>query len=249
MKRIVAFDLDGTLLDGKNQIIGGQKTIDLLTRLQKQGVQLVVNSGRLDHDVYHIVKKYGLDVDYRISQNGAVIQTPESVRAQLLDKTQAKQFYHWLKGRPVRVELNTVSNRYWNSDRDPDFPREYYDSSRIVSDFDDIIEYQPAVLFLIIGQQAELEAIRAYVNENFPCLDATKTSNTSLEVLPKNVSKGNAIKAVFPDSIVYAIGDSENDFSMFHISRQAYYVGNGPCEYAKTMPSILQALEEIERSF
>lgn len=142
-----------------------------------------------------------------------------------------------------------MSNRYWNSERDPDFPREYYDSSHIIKDYDFIIEYQPIILFLIIGKMKEIEKIQKFVNDTFKNIHAVKTSSSSLEILSKGVSKGNAITKIYPNSEIYAIGDSENDYSMFAVSKEAYFVGDGICRSAKQCDSILEALIDIkERS-
>ncbi|MCC0713849.1 HAD-IIB family hydrolase [Clostridioides sp. ES-S-0077-01] len=248
MNTILMFDLDGTLIDSNNEVIGGKRTINLLKKLQTYGIRLMANTGRLDHDAYYIDHKYGLQIDCRISQNGAVIQNEQEIQAKLLNKEEAKKLYNELRNLNIRVELNTVSNRYWHSDRDKDFPKEYYDSSKIVEDFKNIIEYQPIVLFLIIGELSEIEKLQSHVNENYKYLEAVKTSNTSLEILQKYVSKGNKIKEMYPNSKIISIGDSENDYSMFEKSDLAYYVGNesysGP---AQKMTSILEALEDIER--
>lgn len=249
MNNVLAFDLDGTLIDSKNEIIGGAKTLQVLKFLQQKGFQLVINTGRLDHDIYYINLMYDMQIDYRISQNGAVVQNKERSIAKLLDKQQALQLYEHLHGTPLRVELNTVSNRYWHTDRDPQFPREYYDSSKICKDFMEIIMFQPIVLFLIIGEFDEIDKMQTYIQTHYDKMDAVKTSDTSLEVLQKGVSKGKTIRELWPEANIISIGDSENDFSMFESSNSSYYVGNRICPNGvQSCRTILEALHQIVES-
>lgn len=224
-KVIVTLDLDGTLLAHGNQIIGGKKTLDLLNELVNMGVQLVVNTGRLDHDILAIQKEYQLPISARVSQNGCVVVDDKQVRARIMDKKEAKLVWKQLRlNTAVRTEVNSVSNRYWLSPRDPNFPNEYYDSSIIKADFAEIIDYQPCTLFLCVGVNKELEAIRRFVSANCSQLQAVMTSQKSLEIYPVGVSKGQTIATLFKDAYVYGIGDSENDFSVFDVSDQAFSV-------------------------
>lgn len=250
MTKVLAFDLDGTLINNNNEVIGGERTLKLLEKIRELGFELVITTGRLDHDIYYINEKYGLDIKYRISQNGAVIQDKSSSKAMLLDKKEAIVLYENLieKFNDIRIELNTVSNRYWHSERDPDFPKEYYDSSAIKEDFSSIIKYQPIVLFLLIGENSKINNVQKYIKKNYKKVDAIKTSETSLEVLKKGISKGNTLRKLFPDSKIISIGDSDNDYSMFEQSESSYYVGPNPegGEKAKYFVSdIYEALNHI----
>lgn len=93
--------------------------------------------------------------------------------------------------------MNTVSNRYWTSERDPEFPKELYDSHIIKQDFEEIILCQPVVLFLIVGQTSILEDIAKTVNKQYKRIQAILTSATSLEILSCQASKGLALKIIF----------------------------------------------------
>lgn len=245
MNKVVAFDLDGTLINEDNQIIGGQKTIDQLKTLINKGFQLNINTGRLDHDIMYIIDKYKLPIKERISQNGAVTYSEDSLQASLLNKTEALNFYQQIKDYSIRVEMNTVSNRYWHSERDPDFPKEYYDSSHIVDDFTKIIMNQPVVLFLLIGDETEILEARTLVEENFPKLEAIQTSETSLEILSPNINKGQALHNMYGKSQIFAIGDAENDYSMFDIAEYSYLVSQDHHPKALQVKSIDEALDDI----
>ncbi len=243
---VIVFDLDGTLLDSNNQMIGGAKTLACLNTLQQTKCTLAICTGRLDHDIVKICQEYGLDMKHRISQNGAVLYQDNQLKATLLDKQEALDIYHELKTKDIRIELNTISNRYWTSERDPLFPKEFYDSHIIKEDFEDILLYQPAVLFLIVAQEQQLKQIEETINQNYQFTKAIRTSQTSLEIVHSSVSKGEALKILYPDCQIYAIGDSPSDFEMFPFSKIGYLVSNQECHYpCQRKETILEALQDI----
>lgn len=243
---VVVFDLDGTLLDANNKIIGGDKTIDCLTRLKEMGCVLSICTGRLDHDIIKTNEKYNLNILNHISQNGAVLVNDNHLQATLLNKNEALDINSYLEDKDVRVELNTISNRYWKTDRDPDFPKELYDSHCITNDYKDIILYQPTVLFLVIGKENVLKEIEKDINSNYKNTKAVLTSATSLEIMDSKVSKGYAIKTLYSEDEVYSIGDAPSDFDMYPVSKIGYLVSDIECDYeCDRKPSILEALQDI----
>lgn len=242
----VVLDLDGTLIDSNNQVIGGIDTVHLLQSLKRLGMRIAIITGRLDHDIVKIDEELGLGIEERISENGAVIYSDNRMYASLLDKQEAHAINCILREySDVRVELNTVDRRYWQSPRDPEFPGEFYDSSIIVEDYDPIISYQPAVLFLTVGKTERLREIQKRIKENYHKVDAIMTSSSSLEIIPEGVSKGSALHEIFKDESIYAIGDSESDQSMMKYAERFYYVGGNHCTGAAEKPTVTDALEDI----
>lgn len=246
---VVTLDLDGTLLAHGNKIIGGQETLDLLSEFDRHGIKIVINTGRLDHDIIAIQKMYDFDVSARVSQNGCVVVDDDSIQAKLMDKKEAALIWQELKKHPeIRTEINTVSNRYWKTLRDPNFPKEYYDSHVIKEHYQPVIEYQPITLFLCVGQKETLEPIRDFVEANCQKVHAVMTSKTSLEIYQKGVSKGRTIKEIYPEAEIYGIGDSENDFSVFENSSVSYMINpDSEVNATHTVASITEALQLIKK--
>src|SRR5699024_1838657 len=224
-KVVVTLDLDGTLLAHGNEILGGQKTLDCLSELVAMGVGIVINTGRLDHDILAIQNGYHLPISARVSQNGCVVIDDTSVQASIMDKKEAQLVWAELRlNNEIRTEVNTVSNRCWLTLRGPDLPKEYYDSHILQEDFTEFIDNQPCTLFLCLGDSEKLEKVRHFVEANCQTLQAVMTSKKSLEIYAKGISKGATISQLFADSYIYGIGDSENDFFVFEVSDQAFCV-------------------------
>ncbi len=245
---VITIDLDGTLIARGNSIIGGQTTIDLLSELIANGCKLVVNTGRLDHDIIAIQKLYDLAVSARISQNGCVLVDETNAYAHLMNKQEAKHVLTELNQyEEIRTELNTVSNRYWKTMREPSFPKEYYDSHILTDSFETILAYQPVTLFLCVGDSQQLQKIQEYVFTTCETLTAVMTSRKSLEIYTKGISKGYALRELYPDAMIYGIGDSENDFSVFEVATKSYCVNETLQHPAMhTSASIDLVLQEIK---
>lgn len=245
---VVVFDLDGTLLGAGNEIIGGDDTVKALYRLRSLGAELAICTGRLDHDVKIISDRYALGIHDRISQHGAVLVKGDEYRATLLDEDEARAFYAYARDLPIRMECNTVSNRYWTSERPADFPRELYDSHVIKENYDELISCQPVVLFLMIGEEGELLKIKSFVDAHCVLSKAVLTSRTSLEIMSQKASKGLALRTLYSGHPIFAIGDSPNDYDMFPMAERSYLVSNMECPYeVDRTPTILEALLDIER--
>jgi len=68
--RLIAIDLDGTLLDDSKQVTG--PTADSLRCLAAQGIKAVIASARPPRSVRQIYRSLGLDT-WQINYNGAMI--------------------------------------------------------------------------------------------------------------------------------------------------------------------------------
>ena len=176
-KVVVTLDLDGTLLAHGNEILGGEKTMACLNELVAMGVAIVINTGRLDHDILAIQNGYHLPIAARVSQNGCVVIDDESVQASIMDKTEAQLVWKELRvTTEIRTEVNTVSNRCWLSPRGPKLPKEYYDSHLLKEDFTEFIDNQPCTLFLCLGDSEKLEKVRHFVKANCQTLQIGRAS-------------------------------------------------------------------------
>ena len=72
--KLVAIDMDGTLLNSKSEL--SQKTIDVVKEATKQGVQIVLTTGRPLTGVQPFLEQLGLwqPGHYAITLNGATVQ-------------------------------------------------------------------------------------------------------------------------------------------------------------------------------
>lgn len=84
--RMVAIDIDGTLLNSNHELT--EKTIEVLREATKRGIFIVLTSGRMTKNVKSFCEKIGAD-KYLIAENGASIidlQTGKTVYSKYLSK-------------------------------------------------------------------------------------------------------------------------------------------------------------------
>lgn len=70
--RFISFDLDGTLLNDRKEI--SPYSMEIITRLQKQGYQIILNSGRFYHEMENYIEQLHMKEysGYAICSNGCV---------------------------------------------------------------------------------------------------------------------------------------------------------------------------------
>src|ERR1700733_741280 len=94
--RLVAIDLDGTLLNDSKQV--SDQTVKAISGLPARGVKVVIASARPPRSVRHIYAQLGLDT-WQINYNGALIW----------DEPEKKVIFHQpLSGATVRSLIDSA---------------------------------------------------------------------------------------------------------------------------------------------
>ncbi len=245
--KILAFDLDYTLLDSSKQV--GARTREALKRAAERGYKLVFATGR----GLSTVPGYVLAIEgfsYIVSANGARVTDLAA-------------------GRTVHAELMSEADiapalRYLE---DPDVMREVFFDNRVCADrrcLEDLPRYgvtDPANQNYIRTTREPVEDTIALIHENFgrlesvnifmadldmlarwlkelraiPGINAVTSFKNSIEVGSARASKGKGLTALAasfgwgPDAVM-AFGDSNNDLSMIQDAGVGVAMGNASDE-------------------
>ena len=129
--KLIALDLDGTLKDSNNQIT--PKTREALIQVQKQGVKIVLASGRPTAGLRHEAKELMLDQfgGYLLSFNGARVasaKTNETIYEQTLTVEDAQKTYQ--RAKQFDLACMTYKNDMIYTE---DIDDEYVCSSRVMT--------------------------------------------------------------------------------------------------------------------
>lgn len=254
MYKIVAIDLDGTLLNSQKRISDVNKAA--IKKAINSGVHVVVCSGR----IYAGARIFGREIGTKlplITCNGARIkdmETNEVIYSKPLDVHLCKRivdichnlniYYHVYVGDTMVTEkLEYSSLFYW--ERNKELPEENKVDIEIVTDMKAYLDMHAndiSKAVIISRNPDELTAAREKLESlNGTCIVSSNFDN--FEIMAEGVSKGNALKFMaqrygVKQEEVMAIGDNENDLAMLEYAGLAVAMKNGE-DYVKKIADVV----------
>jgi hypothetical protein len=246
--RLLAIDLDGTLLTPQPYKNITPKTRQTLSRVTEAGIILVIATGQNLAVLRHVCGDLPLQGP-QIIENGAVIADmqgtiyhekpfPGEYVLPVLDILHRYGFYRaYHTIHRVYVDKDTPRARTWY--RPPVPP---------AIEVDDVASLypMPCVKIVGIGEESEIRARRSEFESLFESkLYVTQSSFDLVEFLHPAVSKGNALKVIAadlnirPEEIV-AFGDNHNDIGMLQFAGLGIAMGNAH-EEVKSMADYVTA--------
>ena len=232
--RLVAIDLDGTLLDDTKQI--SPPTLKAPQSLADSGTKIVIASARPPRSVRHIYARLGLDT-WQINCNGALIWDEPS---------QTTVFHRPMAGHLARKIIDIARARFnsvlvsceildrWHTDRtDNTYTTETGRLFKpdVVASLDQI-SAQPITKLLLLDHRdtiSRLEAELSGVHNDQVSL--VRADPELIQLMDRRVSKAVALKMTadhygIPIHQVMAIGNAPNDVGMLQLAGAAIAMGN-----------------------
>lgn len=241
--RLIAIDIDGTLLNSKNELTDG--VIKAINQAKQQGIKVVIATGRPLHGALNLLDQLGLndqDDQYILCFGGAVVQTTSGHILSM--KTLSYDDYLELEliGRKLQLHFHASSpDAVYTANRDigkytvheatlVDLPIRYRtpDEMRQVKIVKAMFVDEPAYL----DQQIADHGVFAHLDDR---LNFTKTAAFYYEANAKGVDKGAGLKILCAElgltkENVMAIGDQENDLAMIKFAKIGVAMGNATAE-------------------
>lgn len=231
--RLVAIDLDGTLLNDSKQV--SKQTGEALCCLPGRGVKVVIASARPPRSVRHIYHSLRLDT-WQINYNGAMIwdepgrrvvfhgPMPGPLVRRIID--QARSLF------PDMLVSCEVQDR-WLTDRfDPAYATE---TARLFGP-DQIAPVaelcsEPVTKLLLQGNAEAVGSLSGFLAGSGLPISLLSTEPTLLQITDRSVSKAAALRRVadhytIPMDQVIAIGDAPNDVAMLRAAGVAIAMDN-----------------------
>ncbi len=223
--KLIAVDLDGTLLNSKKEI--SPRNRYALLEAQAQGKRVVIASGRHPIGVLPIagdlmLERYG---GFIMSFNGGIIidcRTGKTVAGKLFPKEFLGDIISVLKGTNVTV-MTFDSQKIYADNKVNDYTfieREVLKTDMIVlDDFVSGIKFDIHKL-LLAGEPDELNRCQEMLKRRYDgLLEIYKSAPYYLELMPFGVSKGSMLPGLLENIGVsreelLAFGDSFNDLTM-----------------------------------
>jgi hypothetical protein len=237
MLKLIAIDVDGTLLDNEHQLSDENK--NWIRFAVSQGATLALASGRPLHGLFDVYDQLDLHLGnhYLVGFNGAQIadaKTHELIYEQTHPIELSKTILRHLEQFDISVILSKGSELYV---QDPNAYMLDVESSTnkmdvvVVNKLADFIDYRPNKI-LISGEPTKLKALRNQIEEPFrDIVDFVPSSPHFLEIIVKDCNKGTSIAKLQENlkldrSEVMAIGDNYNDLTMIEYAGVGVAMGN-----------------------
>jgi hypothetical protein len=224
--RLVAIDLDGTLLNDSKQV--SSQTIAALRDLPARGVKVVIASARPPRSVRPIYQQLHLDT-LQINYNGALIwDEPNQVviHHRPLAGELARRIIDHARARFDTVLVTCEILDRWYTDRaDQTYTTETGRLFKpdVIGPLDQICS-QPVTKLLFLGDRnmmAELELQLGSVFQEE--ISIVRTDGELIQIMARGVGKSSALEIVaefyqVPLEQVMAIGDAPNDVGMLQLA-------------------------------
>lgn len=214
------FDMDGTLLNNQHEL--SELTLHTLTELRARNNNLIIATGRHLNDIRCYIEQLGGGIA-AITCNGANIHDAHGnlVASQELP-LKANQSLISL-GNNFNVHLNMYTYNEWLVSKPCEAMLEAHLASKFF--YRQIPQQEmlatPALKIMFFGEHLELVKLRSQIDPAIEqSLNVTFSDDNYLEIMQKNISKGDALKILLPTLGVsveqtMAFGDSMNDVELF----------------------------------
>lgn len=222
MKKLLASDLDGTLIyDGKVDDFN----IQSILKLKSENNIFGVSTGRPYNGVSFLKKDYGIDVDFYVLLNGALVldgdlnvlsheKIPYEVVLKIFERYSDCKLFGIDEGFETSILIGE-SHYIWENTH--------------FRNIDDLKDKDCSLISIDFSNKeiSEIQKICDEINHIFFNDVVAYRNSYFIDVVPRGCSKGNGVKLIadmmnldFKD--VYTIGDSFNDLSMFEITKNSF---------------------------
>ncbi|MDQ0232354.1 Cof-type HAD-IIB family hydrolase [Metabacillus malikii] len=253
MKKLIAIDLDGTLLSSHIEI--SKENIQAIQKAQEQGHIVMICSGRAPEDIKTVLKQTPLTCPLAGSNGTMVVVDNELLSQVSLTENNVRKVASILNDRKFPFKVYTNDGIYvissW-SDRMHVFlenneeirgnlssneykflteqPKET-NLTKVFDDIEDVLAVKDIAVqkFFIPTIEGKMELIS--ILEEIEGISITTSGPFNVEVMDVNGNKGNGVKVMaehfsIPIENTIAIGDNFNDVPMMDVAGLSIAMGN-----------------------
>jgi Cof subfamily protein (haloacid dehalogenase superfamily) len=236
MYKLIAIDMDGTLLNEKKEI--SNRCREDIRKLKEKGISVVLATGRPFHGIIPYIEELNLlgENDFVVTYNGALVQNTKAgkvLKLSPLSLDSYKELYTVSKELGVNIHALTESSVLTPRSN----PYTLIESTInkipiIVEPIEDIDSSTNIIKVMFIDDPKRLDAIipliPEWVEEKYSIL---RSAPIFLEFLNKGVDKGVGVSLIArqlgiePDEVI-CIGDAGNDIAMIEYAGLGIAMGN-----------------------
>jgi Cof subfamily protein (haloacid dehalogenase superfamily) len=266
--KLIAIDLDGTLLDKGKYI--SQKNIEALHLAREKGIEVVVATGRSNVDAKSLLKKVNLDL-WIIGTNGATIHTPEGrlfhsvplekpLAIEMLRELEKEHFYY-----EAFIENKICSPEYGIEilKREMELAQEEVDPKRfslevqltqrgfmLIPNYRKLMDEHISIYNILAISFNDEKLKKGWgLFADTPNLTMVQSGINNFHLQHEKASKGNALQLLAEELKINiadtaAIGDNYNDLSMLEAAGRSAAMGNADQEIKEICDFVTLSNEE-----
>lgn len=239
MIKLIAIDIDDTLLSSQHKITPATKTA--LQKALAQGIKIVLCSGRPLAGVSPFLQDLGVNggEQYVITYNGGLVETVSGkvLSRKILNNSDYRRIVEYVTDNNMQYYVLDDQSNVYTSDHDINriaVVQAWENNAGIlVREPDDLADDFEITKAAIVGEKDTLDQYEQPVKTEFSSdYYVVRAADNFLEIMHQGVNKGiglqklSEILNISSDEIM-AIGDEQNDIPMFKFAGTAVAMGNG----------------------
>lgn len=230
-KKLLAIDLDGTLLTDNGNITEGN--LKSLKKASEKNTTIAIATGRAFFNALRVIDKYGFDC-YLICFNGALIvnlKNNEEIFSKTMEKEAAQKIVDLCIGE--KLPLHVFGKTYWGINFMDEAVKEFVEKQNIHPNIiRDARQIEDIDIINLVGI-GKVDKISEFIVKNNMKVSFTNSDKESIDVMGENVNKGNALEILadklnFRKEEIISIGNYYNDVEMFKMSNTGIAIQNSP---------------------
>lgn len=241
--KLVALDVDGTLLNDDHQVT--EETKRTLLEVNAQGGRIVLCTGRGPLNTFPVLSSIGLD-GTAITHNGAATVSPND-KAVLHEYSftvdSLQPFIEYCRKYEVHMDACTAFEMYiegWNEE-DKQMYEKYMIRPLLIDNL--MILTQPLVKFTVFGTMEVMDRVENDWKDLGGTLRIIRSGDYFIDVMRADASKGSALKelsrlwGIKPNEVI-AFGNYYNDIEMLEFAGLGIAMDNSPEEVKKRADTV-----------
>ena len=239
--KIVATDMDGTLLDPRGQL-DLPRLEKILDKLDQRGVRFVIATGNEVHRMRQLLGHLAERVVLVVANGARIFENNELIQAQTWDDAMVDRALAHFKGRECQdqfvvtamnggfVKKGTVFTEL-DKFMTPEMIEKLYQRMNFVDEFDSSLFGGVLKMSMVVGEE-RLDSVLQEVNDLFDGrVRAVSSGYGCIDILQDGIHKAWGLVELLkrwnlkPEQIM-AFGDSENDIEMLELAGISYAMEN-----------------------
>ena len=237
MKKVIFFDIDGTLIDSINGIKDMSKKVkESIKEIQKNGDYAFIATGRPYAFLPNTILEFGFD-GFILANGAHIVINNKTIYSDSIDKVFIKELVDKLEENNIEYVLQGENNCYMKK-YFKDF-HAYLDKIEVpkkhIKDEYNCEEIDVYKLEILCKNDEMENLCLELISKNPQCDYFSSINKRALEVYVKKNSKSKAILKVLdylniPIENSYAFGDGKNDIDMLKVVKYGIAMGNASDE-------------------